>query len=331
MPDSAWMVRAGNNNELIDAFTEDSLVAVGWPDVGDLSDCSTRDSIKERYREVYEKRKTGRVNTDSAQLHMIVNRIEQGDLVLTYDKDAREYHAGIIDGPYRYEPSDAWSEYPHTRAVDWDSQTLSRDDFSTPAQNILGGALTIFSLDDCLSEIEKLRKGESPEEGEGEDEGPPYIEEVESRSEELISDIVAEIDPLDLEDLVAAVLRAMGYTAQTTQRGPDYGVDVVAHPDALGFEEPHIKVQVKHTKDSVGNEDIGRFLGTLNEDEKGLYVSTGGYTKPAQREVRGRSQNVTLLDRDDFIDLLLEHYPKLEQEYKAMVPLKRVYVPTEDR
>lgn len=88
MPASAWMVRAGNNNELVDVFTEESIVAVGWPDLGDLSDCSSREDIKERYTEVYENRKKGRVNTDSAQLHMIVNRIEEGDLVLTYDKDA---------------------------------------------------------------------------------------------------------------------------------------------------------------------------------------------------------------------------------------------------
>lgn len=330
MPDSAWMVRAGNNNELVDIFVEKSIVAVSWPNLGDLSDCSSRKKIKERYTDVYENRKQGRVNTDSAQLHMIVNRIEEGDLVLTYDKDAREYHAGIVDGSYKYDSGESHTKYPHTRAIDWDEDTLSRDNFSTPSQNILGGALTVFSLDDCLSEIEKLRSGGPTGEDSEDDEGPPYIEEVESRSEELISDIVADIDPIDFEELVAAVLRAMGYSAQTTSRGPDYGVDIVAHPDALGFEEPLVKVQVKHTKNSIGNEDVGRFLGTLNENEKGLYVSTGGFTNPAQHEVQRKGQVVTLLDRDDFIELLLEHYPNLEQEYKAMVPLKRVYIPTEE-
>ncbi|WP_337250446.1 restriction endonuclease [Haloglomus litoreum] len=145
-----------------------------------------------------------------------------------------------------------------------------------------------------------------------------------------MSDIIANIDPRDLEELVAAVLRAMDYTAQTTAKGPDYGVDVIAHPDALGFEEPQIKVQVKHTTSAVGNQALGRFLGTINEGEKGLYVSTGGYTTPARREVRNHSRTVTLRDRDGFIELLLEHYPDLDQEYKAMVPLKRVYVPTEE-
>lgn len=330
MSDSAWMVRAGNTNELVDVFIENGIVAVGWSELGDLSECPTRKEIKQRYTEVYEKRKDGRINTDAGQLHTVINRIQDGDLVLTYDKDAREYYVGTVTGPYQYNPEATLESYPHTRPIDWEETTLSRDDFTSSVQNTLGSALTVFSLENCRSEIEDRRSGTPVTTDEEIDDSPPFIEEVESRSEELISDIVADIDPFDLEELVAAVLRAMGYTAQTTQQGPDYGVDVIAHPDALGFEDPHVKVQVKHTTTSVGNEDIGRFLGTISEDQKGLYVSTGGYTRPALREARSRSQHVTLLDRDDFIDLLLEYYPDLEQEYKAMVPLKQVYIPTEE-
>jgi len=330
MSNSAWMVRAGNNNELIDVFTGKSLAAVGWSELGNLSDSDSRDEIKSRYTEAYEKRKKGGVNTDTGQLHALVNRMEEGDWVLTYDKDAREYHVGKVSGPYDYEPEGELEDYPHTRPVEWEDDTIPRDYFTNSAQNTLGGALTVFSLDSCRSEIEKLVEGKDVSTNQGEDDEPPFIDEVESRSEELISDIVADIDPFDFEELVAAVLRSMGYTAQTTSKGPDHGVDIVAHPDTLGFEEPRIKVQVKHTQNSVGNKDVGRFLGIINEEKKGLYVSTGGYTKPARREARSRSQNVTLLDRDEFIELLLEHYQELEQEYKAMIPLKRVYIPTEE-
>jgi restriction system protein len=331
MTDATWMVRAGNDNELVNEFVENSLFAIGWSDIGDLSKCTNRDQIKEQYRLTYEKRKKGGVNTDSAQLHMVVNRIEVGDRVLTYDKDAREYYVGEVKGEYEYQAAGAPTGYPHTRSVDWDSDTLSRDKFSTSAQNTLGGAMTVFSLDNIQDEIKSLLQGEPIDETEEDIEEPPYIEEVESRSEELVSDIIADIDPLDFEELVAAVLRALGYTAYTTSKGGDFGVDVIAHPDALGFEDPRIKVQVKHTKSSIGNKDIGRFLGTLNAGERGLYISTGGYTRPAQQEARAKGQNVTLLDRDDFIELLLEHYPDLDSEYKSMVPLKSVYVPTGGR
>jgi len=139
-----------------------------------------------------------------------------------------------------------------------------RDDFSTAAQNTLVGALTIFSLANCQDEIEASVAGETIETtGTGENE-LPFVEEVESRSEELISDIIANITRSISRSWWPPMLRAMGYTAQTTEKAPDYGVDVIAHSDALGFEEPQVKVQVKHTTDSVGNQNLGRFLGTIN-------------------------------------------------------------------
>ena len=36
---------------------------------------------------------------------------------------------------------------------------------------------------------------------------------------------------------------------------------------------------------------------------------------------------MTRIHCDHFVDLLTEHYEKLEPEYQAMVPLKKVYIP----
>jgi restriction system protein len=177
--------------------------------------------------------------------------------------------------------------------------------------------------------MKKAASGHEPPELPTGEEPVPYVEEVESKSSELISDLIIGMDPFDFEELVAAVLRAMGYAAETTQDGSDFGVDIVAHPDELGFENPVIKVQVKRVSERTGNQDIGRFLGTFSHDENGLFVSTGGYTRPATEEVRAAAQWVTLLDRDGFIDLLVDNYDKLEQEYRAQIPLKQVYVPAD--
>jgi restriction system protein len=53
------------------------------------------------------------------------------------------------------------------------------------------------------------------------------------------------MDPFVFEELVAAVLRAMGYHAKKTQDSQDKGVEVIASPDSLEFESPYIKSQVK--------------------------------------------------------------------------------------
>ncbi len=43
----SWMVRAERNGRLFDAFKEKSVVAIGWPALGDLSDAKSRKAIGE--------------------------------------------------------------------------------------------------------------------------------------------------------------------------------------------------------------------------------------------------------------------------------------------
>jgi len=164
---------------------------------------------------------------------------------------------------------------------------------------------------------------------EEEEEAPPFIDEVKAKANELIADLISRLDPYDFQDLVAALLRAMGFRAVSTSPGPDRGVDIVAHPDALGFERPRIKAQVKHRQSTAGGADMRAFIATLRPGESGLYVSTAGFTRDAEVEARGALQPMTLLDRDGFIRLLLEHYEELEPEYRAQVPLRKVWVPAE--
>ncbi|MEX2552683.1 MAG: restriction endonuclease, partial [Actinomycetota bacterium] len=81
--------------------------------------------------------------------------------------------------------------------------------------------------------------------------------------------------PFDFQDLVAALLRAMGYyVAWIAPPGPDRGIDIVAFTDPLGAEGPRIKVQVKRqttTKMTVG--DIRAFMAVLGDRDVGLFVS----------------------------------------------------------
>ncbi|WP_420834405.1 restriction endonuclease [Haloarcula marismortui] len=91
-----------------------------------------------------------------------------------------------------------------------------------------------------------------------------------------------------------------------------------------------MKVQVKHQESKTGSSSLRDFIGTLGADQKGLFVSTGGYTGPAKEEVKRTDRRVTLIDRDRFIELLLTHYEEIEPEYTNLIPLKQVYVPTEE-
>jgi len=195
----------------------------------------------------------------------------------------------------------------------------------------MGSTLTVFRLDDHLEEIHRVVTSTSvgaPTAPEVEAE-PPFVEEVKARADELIADLISLLGAYEFQDLVAALLRAMGFRAISSLPGVDRGVDIVAHPDALGFERPRIKVQVKRRAQAVTGPEMRQFIGTLREGDSGLYVSTGGFSPEARREPERSREPVALLDRDQFIQLLLEHYEDLDPEYKAKVPLRRVWLPAE--
>lgn len=327
-----WVVRAGSGGVHADEFEEKGVVALGWSDVGDLSSERTREDFKERIRNQYPNWKDGRQINGASQLYRFVQELSEGDLVLTPVSDTRTIKIGKLTGPYEYAPS-VVEGYPHTRAVEWLDE-ISRDELTVPARNSAGGALTLFSMNEHAEEIEGLLAGERPEEQEeGEEEAfeTAFYEEVSGKAEELISDKIAHMDPFDFEELVAAVLRAMGYHARVTDPGPDRGVDIIAHPDALGLENPRIKVQVKQRNKRAGGPDMRNFIGTLRDNERGIFVSTGGFSSDAREEARRprAGVSVTTVDRDRFVELLTEHYQDLSPDARALIPLREVYIPAD--
>ena len=133
-----------------------------------------------------------------------------------------------------------------------------------------------------------------------------------------------------MEQLAAAILRAMGYRSRISPKGPDRGVDVFASPDGLGLQEPRIKVEVKHRpKTPIGAQDLRSFIGGLRQGDRGLYVSTGGFTKDAKYEADRSNIPVTLIDLDELATLVVAHYENFDLEGRALISLIRVYWPAE--
>ncbi len=320
---ATWVVRAGEGSEIVGQVRELGVVAIGWHEIGDCSDYQSREDFRYAYHQAYpDETNKYRIGMQAGQVYRFVREIAIGDIVMTPDSPARDVLIGEVTGEYEYDPGQI-DGYPNLRSVVW-KRTVSRDDMSTGLRAVTGAIMTVFTVEGFDQEIQRLLEGRPKPPPE---EQVSFYEDTQSKADELVSDIIARIAPYDFQDLVAALLRAMGFRTTVSPPGPDGGKDIVAHPDALGFEQPRIKVQVKHTKASVGAPDIRSFRSTVAPGEKGLFVSTGGFTSEAKREPEKAGQSLTLMDRDQFVDLLTEYYEKLEPEYQAMVPLKKVYIP----
>jgi len=57
-----WMVRAGEDAYLVDDFLTKNLVAIGWNQVGDLTQLKDVESLKAKLQAAYPDYKTGQIN-----------------------------------------------------------------------------------------------------------------------------------------------------------------------------------------------------------------------------------------------------------------------------
>ncbi|MBS0149851.1 MAG: Mrr restriction system protein [Nitrospira sp.] len=133
--------------------------------------------------------------------------------------------------------------------------------------------------------------------------------------------------PYDFQNLVAALLRAMGYhVSWIAPPGRDGGIDILTHTDPLGINMPRIKVQVKRRIDKISVEGLRSFMAVLGDQDVGLFVAAGGFTREAENEARTQEKRkITLLGLEQLFDLWLEHYPKIEEADRQLLPLKPVY------
>lgn len=332
---SMWMVRAGEGGLRFDDFKEGSRVSIGWDEIGSLAALRSRDDFNKIVGTTYLKYRRGQVISAASTLYRFVREIKVGDAVITYGPSERVYLVGTVAGEYEFLPQLS-SEQPNGHAVKWHGQ-VPRDSLSVGARNSLGSTLTLFQVPvDVAEEIHALLEGKAkprmealvaPNVTETEQVEDLY-KDIQGKGFEFIKDKVNLLDWEDMQELVAGLLRAMGYKTRISPSGADRGKDIVASPDGLGFEDPRIVVEVKHRSAAMGSQEIRSFLGGRHANDKGLYVSTGGFTKDARYEAERAPIPLALMDLDDLVKSLLEHYEKMDIDMQRLIPLRKVYWPT---
>jgi restriction system protein len=153
------------------------------------------------------------------------------------------------------------------------------------------------------------------------------LEDARDRSRQSIRDHVKSLDPFEFQDMVAALLKAMGYyISSKANPGKDWGIDLVAYKDPLGAELPRLKVQVKHTEAQIGRPEIQKFVGAIGHDDIGIFVSSGGFSSDARDAVRSHATaKVTLVDFDDMLALWTRFYETIDESDKRFLRLEPVY------
>lgn len=153
------------------------------------------------------------------------------------------------------------------------------------------------------------------------------LEEAEEAAWSEIEEFLEKMSPYDFQELVAGLLRGMGYYVDwVSPPGPDKGIDIVAHMDPLGVKGPRIKAQVKRKADKVAVDGIRGFMALLGDSDVGLFVCTGGFTRDAEDEARRQEKRrIMLVDLKRLFDLWTEHYTQVPEAQRRLLPLRPVY------
>ncbi len=123
---------------------------------------------------------------------------------------------------------------------------------------------------------------------------------------ETLLSIVRRMNPDAFERLCQLILRESGFTmVEVTGRSGDGGIDGagVLRVNLISF---HVRFQCKRYSGAVGAPEIRDFRGAMvGRADKGLFMTTGGFTKDAEREaVRDGAPAIDLITGVDLCVLL---------------------------
>lgn len=168
---------------------------------------------------------------------------------------------------------------------------------------------------------------EDLEQSAGEQSQEATLQEMEQRAADGIRQKLDRLNGYAFQDIVAALLRGMGYhTPFIAPRGKDGGLDIIAYQDPLGAISPRIKVQIKHRANAATVQEVRELMGLLGKaGDIGIFVSTGGFTTDAKMQVRNSHVHVELIDLDRFISLWQDFYKKFTDEDRERLRLRPVY------
>lgn len=138
---------------------ENPHVCIGWSDLGDLSEVSSKEELANLYDEYFDKNPRGK-GQDVGQVWRFLNDMQIGDYVILAENSV--FHIGRVESEYYYDNTDnpeQSADYKNNRTVRWLKKNISRNILSSNLHKSLMTAMSIFTLNDYKSAVADLLRG----------------------------------------------------------------------------------------------------------------------------------------------------------------------------
>ena len=332
-----WVVRAGRHGVNENYIVENSVIAIGWEQVGNLGSFADRKELQAHVVNVYPSEAGNKLSIWTGELWAFKERIKIGDHVAVPLTSRAAIAIGRVIGPYQYVP-DAPLGVKHQRRLEWLVTDLPRSEVDQDLLYTLGSTLAVFRAkrNNAEERLIAYAKGKGAKslpasitsDGDGElgDESEVDLEQF--AADQIVAHIGKKFLGHELARLVGEILKAEGYQILVSKPGADGGVDILAGTGPMGFGQPRIAVQVKSGSTTADVGILRELQGVMPRfgADHGLIVSWAGFKESVIREARQLFFEVRLWDSRDLVAALQNHYEKLPEDVQAELPLKRIWL-----
>ena len=338
---SIWLIRAGSHGEYEQKFIQENRVYVTWEGLDvDLSELPNRAALSEAMEQRYPDTKPKAIMNWVSQVWPFAHEIKKGDLVVLPLKTQPVVYIGEVTGEYHVELKGP-DPFFHWRSVKWVGEAVPRTHFGQDLLYSFGAFLTICRIkrNNAEQRITAMRaSGWKPETlkaslGAGQPTSDEELAVSDTNLEDLAHDQIAALISArfkghQLTRLVEGILKAQGYTTYRSPEGADGGADILAGSGPLGFAAPRLCVEVKSEATAIGREPLDKLLGAMTKfnADQGLFVAWGGFKGNVQKELATQFFRLRLWSQKELLEQLFEQYERLDDDLKAELPLKRVWM-----
>jgi predicted Mrr-cat superfamily restriction endonuclease len=315
---NVWCVRA-ENGLYAKQFVDGGYMGIGWLPKDNLSEVRTRDELYPLYKAAHPKDTSNIViGIQVGQIARFLLDIKAGDYVITPAADMETLYYGVVadDPSYVFSPNaNDGCPFTQRRRINWSSSTLTRSQFSVPFQNGIRAALTLFSVTrngEFLAAIGQAM--------------PTKLLDKPYDPYQVVLDQILELDASEFEILVGHLLTALGFEgSEVTGKPGDGGVDATGELNVSGLAKVKVFVQAKrYAADSkIAAGVVKNLRQAIPFGGQGAFITTASFQAAATAvAIEPGFPRIGLINGHQLVDLLVEHWNDIPEEFRDRLGLK---------
>lgn len=308
----AWVVRPYPHGYYrVKEFLTKNIVAIGWPGIGDLSQCKNPDDIKKSIQTYYKYTSDRSLGQAAGNIYRFMFELKEKDYVLV--PDGPVVYIGKVTSPYKYDPAmDIVVEgYPHQREVEWfyDKRAIVRNLISGRVYDSLKGRQTVFTTyHDDIDEIVQNKKHYFTQQ-------PNFDLKVEYLNR-LQKGLLRNVNSNTFEDAVCVLYSRYfpGLRRLATTSSEKGDTDLLAELPG----QVNVRIQVKHFYPSQGEiKDwvVEQLANSMEVGDHGIVITSGNVSKSAKETAEKiTDKTITFIDGQEFVEHLFEAIDSMPKE-----------------